>query len=59
MRVYCRRLEDGSGYGIFPGLRKLPPVPINRGGRDRWEQCLGVGTTVAGAWKSYRDWKKG
>ena len=55
--VHCRRLEDGSGYGVFPGKRKLPPIPLGAGGRDKWELCLAVGRTVKEAWADYRKEK--
>lgn len=56
-RVYCRKLEDGSGfvvcfggilrtneYGIFPVLPK-------------WEEVLGLGKTRKEAWADYRSRK--
>ena len=56
--VYCRQLEDKSGFGVFAGTAKenMAASP-NRGGRDRWEQCVGVGSTRAEAWKDYRTRK--
>lgn len=56
-KVHCRKLEDGSGYGIFPGKKKLAPISIYQGGFDRWEEGLGVGETMSEAWKSYRNWE--
>jgi hypothetical protein len=53
--VYCRRLEDGSGFGVFVGTLKentLPAFPV--AGRERWEPCAGVGSTRAEAWADYR-----
>lgn len=56
--VYCRRLEDNSGFGIFVGTRKENmAAAIHQGGRDRWEQCVGVGSTRSAAWADYREHK--
>jgi hypothetical protein len=55
--AYCRQLEDGSGFGVFAGTRKenmLSAAPAPAFGRERWEQCLGVGTTRIAAWADYR-----
>lgn len=42
--VYCRRLEDWSGFGIF---QKQDPL-------SKWEVVFGVGPTRKLAWKNYR-----
>ena len=52
--VYCRQLEDGSGFGVFVGTLKENTLPAYAGGRERWEQCVGVGSTRAAAWADYR-----
>jgi hypothetical protein len=44
-KIYCRQLEDKSGYGVFLGG---PPGPALR-----WEEVLGLGSTEKQAWKSY------
>lgn len=48
--VYCRQLEDKSGFGVFVGTAKE-----NQAGpaRPRWEQCAGVGSTRKEAWADY------
>jgi hypothetical protein len=59
--VYCRQLEDGSGFGVFVGtLNKntLPAFPAPVAGRDRWEECVGVGGTRVAAWADYRAREK-
>lgn len=43
--VYCRTLEDSSGFGVFRRVYKC----------SRWEVCLGVGATRASAWADYRE----
>lgn len=55
-KVYCRSLEDNSGFVVcFGGF--LPPKPYSIGGRDRWEQVLGIGSTRKEAWTDYRRMK--
>jgi hypothetical protein len=57
--VYCRQLEDKSGFGVFLGTARNNRAsdPLH-GGRGRWEQCVGVGKTQAAAWKDYRTRKQ-
>jgi len=56
MTVYCRQLEDKSGFGVFVGTAKENRAAApNRGGRPRWEQCVGVGITRRAAWKDYKS----
>ena len=49
--VYCRKLEDNSGFGVFLGTAKENQAGP---GRPRWEQCVGVGRTRKEAWADYR-----
>ena len=51
-KVYCRELEDKSGFVVcFGGF--LPPYPAPLGGRNRWEEVLGLGSTRKEAWQDY------
>lgn len=53
--VYCRELEDKSGFAVFEGTAKgNRAAERNHGGRDRWEKCVGLGGTREEAWKDYR-----
>lgn len=54
-RVYCRKLEDGSGFVVCFGS-KLPAGPPV-GGRNKWEEVLGSGKTAKEAWADYRSRK--
>jgi hypothetical protein len=52
--VYCRQLEDKSGFGVFQGI-----VHYSKGlGKnildERWETCLALGSSRENAWKNYR-----
>ena len=71
--VYCRRLEDQSGWGVFRGIIRwaihlsakcrcrcpVPHVPIVKPDilDEKWEVCLGLGNSRAGAWSDYRNRK--
>lgn len=53
-KVYCRELEDHSGFAVcFGGF--LPPEPAPVAGRNRWEEVLGLGSTREEAWADYRN----
>lgn len=43
--IYCRKLEDGSGFVV---------VEASRG---KWEKVLGLGSTQSEAWADYRSLK--
>jgi len=52
--VYCRQLEDKSGYGVFQGIIRHSKAhgPVLD---EKWELCLGVGKTARAAWKDYEQ----
>jgi hypothetical protein len=55
--VYCRRLEDSSGFGVFQRIvlrRKNSSIAVLD---EKWETVLGLGETRAEAWKDYRNGK--
>jgi len=56
--VYCRQLEDKSGFGVMQRIvlwRKNPPIAVLD---EKWERVLGVGKSTAAAWKDYWAHKK-
>jgi len=56
--VYCRQLEDGSGFGVFEGTKKENTLPQGlHGGREKWELCVGFGRTKEEAEADYQKRK--
>ncbi len=53
--VYCRQLEDHSGFGIFQGIVKWSKHLSAEVLDEKWEVCLGLGSTRKAAWKDYRN----
>jgi hypothetical protein len=52
--VYCRQLEDGSGFGVFQGILHWSKRLFREVLDERWESCLGLGQSRVEAWKDYR-----
>lgn len=52
-KLYCRVLEDGSGFGVFPKPFTILG-PDDEGG-DEWEPILSIGNTSAEAWENYKN----
>ena len=56
--VYCRRLEDSSGFGVFrrivtwSSFLSKPLIDAN------WELCLCLGSTKNAAWENYQALKE-
>lgn len=55
--VYCRRLEDNSGFGVFQGIKHWAKHLCAWVLDERWETCLGVGRSAVEAWEDYRTQK--
>lgn len=55
-KVYCRELEDKSGFVVCYGSF-LPSYPAPIAGRDKWEKVLGLGDTRKEAWEDYGNRK--
>jgi hypothetical protein len=55
--VYCRRLEDQSGWGVFQRIIRWA-IHLSANILDeKWEVCLGLGNSRAEAWSDYRNRK--
>jgi len=52
--VYSRKLEDGSGFGVFERIFRWSKGLSKMVQDDKWESCLGVGITLSAAWTDYR-----
>jgi len=55
--VYCRQLEDKSGFGVFQGIVGWSKGLLREVRDDRWERCKGLGSTREEAWEDYRNRK--
>jgi hypothetical protein len=51
--IYCRQLEDKSGFGVFQGIVHWSKYLFAEVLDEKWETCLGVGSSRAKAWKDY------
>ncbi len=52
--VYCRKLEDNSGFGVFERILRWSKSLARMVQDEKWELCLGVGGTRTAAWADYR-----
>lgn len=52
--VYCRQLEDNSGFGVFQGIVGWSKGLARRVLDEKWESCLGLGSSPEEAWEDYR-----
>lgn len=52
--VYCRKLEDDSGFGVFQRKVAYSVAAGHKVEDHKWEMCLGVGSTQKEAWEDYQ-----
>lgn len=57
--VYCRQLEDKSGFGVFQGIAHWSNHLYRKILNEKWETCLGLGSSKEEAWEDYRTREKG
>jgi hypothetical protein len=51
--VYCRKLEDNSGFAVCQRIVGYNNTSGKSWIVEKWELCLGLGSTREGAWKEY------